>query len=151
MENQKLCPVCNMPMLYNSIGLSKNPKAPTYKCSNESCKMHYNINTNSWEPSKFRTGVWEKGQPVAEPVYQPVAQPMYQAPQPKPEQPNWDRINASKADEIKQMNAIKSACSLWQGREWTKQQIEETIDWLYKYKSKKTDKNEELGINEIPF
>jgi hypothetical protein len=92
MENQKLCPVCNSNMLYNSIGLSKNPKAPTYKCSNESCKMYFNIQTKTWEPSQFRTGVWEKAQPVAQPMYQ-APKP---TPKPQPEQPNWDRISLGK-------------------------------------------------------
>lgn len=53
---------------------------------------------------------------------------------------DWDKINKDKSDDIKQMNAIKSACCLWQNKEWDKDSVEKSIDWLYNYKSaKKSD------------
>jgi len=65
MENNKKCPVCSNDMFYNGEGLAKNPKAPTYKCTNTACKFSWDKNTGQYIPSEFRTGVWDNQVPQA--------------------------------------------------------------------------------------
>jgi hypothetical protein len=52
------CPVCGEIMIYNKEGLERNPKAPTFKCSDRQCKRQLDKNTGNYVVSEYITGLW---------------------------------------------------------------------------------------------
>jgi hypothetical protein len=53
------CPVCGKIMVYNAKGLARNPKSPTFQCSDSGCKFQLKKGTkDEYEPSEYITGVW---------------------------------------------------------------------------------------------
>lgn len=52
------CPVCGKVMIYNAEGLLRNPKAPTFKCSDRDCKFQFDKIKKSYVLSEYITGVW---------------------------------------------------------------------------------------------
>lgn len=56
------CPVCSKPMVHNAEGLARNPKAPTWKCSDRNCKHQLDKKSGNWVISEYITGIWEDDQ-----------------------------------------------------------------------------------------
>lgn len=118
---QQICPVCNLPMNYNTDGLAKNPKAPHWKCSNSNCKFQYDKNAGQYVPSNYVTSVWEKKDSNgAPPVNQSVTAPANSVPNNTPSlQP---KISVEQNFNLR-MSALKAATINNEGRSLAKEHI----------------------------
>lgn len=103
MSNQIKCDVCESVMIYNTQGLAKNPKAPTHKCSNPSCKYQFDKDSGQWVPSEYRTGKWVKQTPAEK-----FASQLEESDQ----QQRIKKGVQEKRDSIKWLNAINNATQI---------------------------------------
>ena len=54
------CPACSKPMVPNTAGKQRNPKAPDWKCSDQNCKFQKNKSTGEYTiPSEYITSIWD--------------------------------------------------------------------------------------------
>lgn len=92
------CPACTLPMVENTAGKAKNPKAPDYKCQDSQCKFDKDPEGNYTIPSKYTTAIWVNQKPKA-PSYTPKA--------PVQKKPDWDEISWGKCKHAFLVEAYK--------------------------------------------
>ena len=150
-----MCPVCGKIMVYNAEGLQKNPKSPTFKCSDRDCKHQYDKTKKAYILSEFITGVWvdDQGKDKNPATGQITPQGALQQPRSYDSFPKKDikttmdykarqisGFQDSKEESIKIMSSGRDAViivtEMYKDSTFSDEQIQEKIlfwrDWMYK-------------------
>jgi hypothetical protein len=65
----------------------KNPKAPDWKCKNDTCRFQLDRKTNEWVKSEYVTSVWERDLPKGHVAQARAADSAFVASLPQEEKP----------------------------------------------------------------